>query len=282
MQVTDFPPAEQPVSFVDPPVTEVAFAVQFAAPAIDLEVLGEIAGRAKGAFPRREQHPPLPPRLEEFGTIPQGPQIIFQTTPELPRTWFVTEDGTRVIQAQADRFAYNWRRTGPKQAYPRYNVLRLEFIEHGSPVIESVALANPEAGPIDAVELTYVNELCAPDSQPRSAHPLLSRLVRSLDPMGGEFLQEPEDTRLQARWRINNDDGSPLGRLYASADPAFRRDEVPIYLLTMTVRLLAAGADAEAAVSLLDAAHLWIVRGFKDLTTKEMHDIWDLETRGAS
>jgi uncharacterized protein (TIGR04255 family) len=274
--------AEQPISFVDPPVTEVAFAVQFAAPAIDLEVLGEIASRAKGTFPRREQHPPVPPMLEEFGRVSQGPQIIFQTAPELPRTWFVTEDGTRVIQAQADRFAYNWRRTDPKGVYPRYDVLRPEFIEHGLPVIESVALANPEAGPIDAVELTYVNELLASDSQPRSAHPLLSRFVRSLDPMGGEFLLEPEDTRLQARWRINNDDGSPLGRLYASADPAFRRDEIPVYLLTMTARLLAAGADAEAAVSLLDAAHLWIVRGFKDLTTDEMHKIWGLETEGAS
>lgn len=278
----DFPAAEQPVSFVDPPVSEVAFAVQFAAPAIDLELLGEIAGRAKAGFPRREQHPPLPPMFEEFGTIPQGPQIIFQTTPDLPRTWFVTDDGTRVIQAQADRFAYNWRRVDAGHPYPRYKALRPEFIEHALPVIESVASVTGNPDLVNAVELTYVNELRAPDSQPRSGHPLLSRFLRSLDPMGGEFLQEPEDTRLQARWRIPDESGAPIGRLYASAEPAFHRDEVPVYLLTMTARLLASGADAETTINLLDAAHLWIVRGFKDLTTDEMHNTWGLETEGGS
>lgn len=48
-----FAPAEQPVSFRRPPVMEVAFALQFATGVIDLELLSEIAKRAKAIFPRR-------------------------------------------------------------------------------------------------------------------------------------------------------------------------------------------------------------------------------------
>jgi hypothetical protein len=60
-------------------------------------------------------------------------------------------------------------------------------------VIESVVAANPDALFINAVDLTYVNELSVPDTQARTVHPLLSRFIRSLDRMDGEFLQEPED-----------------------------------------------------------------------------------------
>ena len=143
-------------------------------------------------------------------------------------------------------------------------------------------MANPGIVLINAVELTYVNELSAPDAQPRSAHPRLSRFLRSLDQMGGDFLEEPEDTRLQARWLIKDEAGAPIGRLYASADPAYRRDEVPVYLLSMTARLLAEESTTEALVRLLDVAHLWNVCGFKDLTTREMHKLWGLQTEGSS
>lgn len=271
---------DQPVSFVHPPVSEVVFAVQFTGDAIDLEVLGGLATQVKARFPLREQHPPLFPMSEDFGVAAQGPQIVFKTEPELPRTWFVTEDGVRLVQAQADRFAFNWRRRTPDQQYPRYKALRDEFIKHLEAVIKAVTAVNPSAVPMNVCELTYVNELAVSESQPRSSHPPLGRFLRALGPLGGpEFLPEAEDARLQARWQIPAEAGdAPRGRLYASAEPAYRRNtNVPIYLLTMTARMVGAIVDAPAAFALLDVAHDWIVRGFKDLTTAEMHGIWQLE-----
>src|SRR4051794_1509494 len=91
LMLADFPPPEQPVSFERPPVNEVAFAVQFVGDAIDLEVLGAIAGRLKERFPVRQQHPPLAPMVEDFSVTPTGPQVIFKTQPDLPRTWFISE-----------------------------------------------------------------------------------------------------------------------------------------------------------------------------------------------
>ncbi len=110
-----------------------------------------------------------------------------------------------------------------------------------------------------------------------SRSPPLGRFLRPVGSFAGDFLSEPEDARLQARWRIPGDNGAPVGRLYAAADPAFNLDGTPIYLLTLTARLLADQAEPSAAVELLDLAHDWIVRGFKDLTTDEMHTTWGLE-----
>jgi uncharacterized protein (TIGR04255 family) len=268
----------QSVSFRDPPVIEVAFSMQFTAGVIDLELLGEIAGHAKAAFPRREQHPPIPAMNEEFNVRVAVPQLIFQTAPGLPRTWFVNPDGSRLVQVQSDRLGYNWRRDGLSQGeYPRYNGLRQELINQVLPIAERVVTSVPTAR-INVVELSYINELRAGEAAPRGLHPPLNRFLRSVGSFDGEFLPQPEDARLQARWRIPGDAGVPVGRLYAAAEPAFsNRDETPIYVLNLTARLLAGHSGPSDAVALLDTAHEWIVRGFKDLTTDEMHKIWSLE-----
>lgn len=272
--MTDTNLPDQPVTFKRPPVTEVAFGVQFRSPIIDLEVLGGIAARAKPGFPLREQHPPLLPMTEDFGLPQQGTQIIFQSAQELPRTWFATEDGRRLLQAQADRLGYNWRRIDPDDEYPRHRVLLPEFETHYEALIEDLSESNPE---IDVVELTYVNELRAPESVPAETHPRLGRFLRPLEGESYAFLPATEDGRYQARWRITEPNGQPVGRFYAAAEPVYRLDRVPVYLLTLTARLVSRDGSAASVIRLLNTAHTWIVEGFRDLTTEEMHRLWDLE-----
>jgi uncharacterized protein (TIGR04255 family) len=276
--VTEFPPAEQPVSFRDPPVTEVAFAIQFGADVVDLELLGDIAAAVRDEFPARSTQPALAPIAEDFGLLPPAPTVILQMGPQLPRSWFSSSDGTRLIQVQADRVAYNWRQADPSLPYPRYGTLRQELIEKVLPLISDDE-GSGALPPINFVELTYINELLWPESEPRGQRPRLGRFIRSLQPFGGEFLEEPEDARLQARWRIAGDDGAPRGRLYASIEPAFRSDQRPVYYLTLTARLRATNPDALGTVALLDEAHVWIVKGFADLTSDKMQDIWERDEK---
>jgi hypothetical protein len=101
--------------------------------------------------------------------------------------------------------------------------------------------------------------------------------MRSIGRFQGEFLSEPEDARLQARWRIPGDAGDPVGRLYAVAEPVFLHDQTPIYQLALTARLLAPHAEPATTIPFFDLAHNWIVRGFKDLTTNTMQSVWGLE-----
>jgi uncharacterized protein (TIGR04255 family) len=271
--------ASSPVSFELPPVSELVFAVQFASGIVDLEVLGTIARSFKMDFPVREQHPPLPPMIERFEPGPETAHIIFKTQPDLPRTFFISNDSERLIQVQADRFAFNWRKTHPAQIYPRYGSLRPEFVRHLHALMGAAAEVEPTAPPITICELSYVNELVLEDVELGAPHPQIGRFVHVISPIKGEsFLPNAEDARLQARWRIPDADGRPIGRLYVSVEPAYRRaDNLPMYVMTMTARMVSAGADPNEALRLIDIGHDWIVRGFKDLTTKEMHAIWKLE-----
>jgi hypothetical protein len=225
-----FPPAEEPIHFGKPPVTEVVLSVQFTGDAIDLEVLGRVASRVKTDFPARQQQPPLPKMTAE-------------------------------------------------QSYPGYNEIRREFIQHLDALLADVQEVAPSAADIDFCELIYVNQLAQEGTPAKGPHPPLSRFIRFLQPFSGEeFLPEAEDSRLQARWRIQSGGDEPRGRLYMAAEPGYRQPgDLPMYLLTLTARLVGEHMDLTGAVALLDEGHNWAARGFRDLTTDEMHHAWEME-----
>jgi len=50
---------------------------------------------------------------------------------------------------------------------------------------------------------------------------------------------------------------------------------VPIWILTMTARLLHHGEeDTLSVLNSLDTGHDWVVNGFVDMTSERMHDLW--------
>jgi hypothetical protein len=49
---------------------------------------------------------------------------------------------------------------------------------------------------------------------------------------------------------------------------------IPIYLANLTARVMPNGATVDRAMKALDVGHEWVVRGFDDLTTAEMHRHW--------
>ena len=276
----DSPP--ELVTFERPPVTEVGLAIQFEKAVIDLAVLAEFTGRVSSDFPNREQHPPLPPMSEDFSVPPRMQALALEIGPPfvLPRSWFVTEDGSHVLQLQEDRFVFNWRRPTPDHAeYPRYRLLREQFRQRLVDLVESITATKKHVPPTNFCEVLYANQIDAEGSGDRSHRELGEILVPVKARPEFEFLRASEDSQYQARFRIITNSGDPRGRLYLSAVPAFRPDESPIYTVNLTSRLIPQNDSQDEPWESLNLGREWIVKGFVDLTTEEMHQEWGLKPK---
>lgn|GEM_PF-7094988 len=267
------------INFARPPVTELVLGVQFSESIVDLDVVAAFGLRTKAELPRREHHGPLARTTESFAPAPSARRIAFEVMRgfELPRTWFISDDEREVVQMQADRLIFNWRRMTPDDDYPRYARLRPIFERHLATLRHCLADAGRSSGIVDLAEVTYVDELAVPDA-PAGMHPPLSRsleLVR--DVAAGGPLPAAEDMRVQARFRIPDPNGGdrPAGRLYVDAEPSLRAaDRTPIYLLKLTANIVMPMPDDAALVGALDLGREWAVRGFEQITTKEVKALW--------
>jgi uncharacterized protein (TIGR04255 family) len=276
-------PADQPVTFRKPPVTEVVLAIQFEQPVIDLEVLAEFTAQVKAEFPQRSQHPPLPRMAEDLSVPPSAPSISLELASGflMPRTWFMSADNTRILQLQEDRFVFNWQRPNPVDAlYPRYQQLREGFREHLAQLVKSIQAVGKEVPGTNFCEVTYVNQVTH-DTSASADPPELGDILTPVATPTYDFLFAPEDQQYSARFRITSpgEDGLTRGRLYVSSAPTFRPDGTLLYILNLTSRLVPEGPGSDAAWAALDLGREWIVKGFVDLTTKKMHDQWGYERK---
>lgn len=163
--------------------------------------------------------------------------------PDTPRMWFVSADGTELIQLQRNRFVRNWRHHAPAAVSPRYPVLRSV-----SPKISCSLLTSWSRN--DSRHFTIG---AAPDVFP-----------------GDEL----EDTRVIAKW-IMKDGGRPIGRLHVDLRPAYMTENhAPVWNLNLVARGAPLGSGLEGLLQFMDAGRDRIVHAFEQLTTKEMHDEW--------
>ncbi len=280
-------PVDHLVTFKQPPVTEVALGVQFSESVVDLEVLAAYSAQLSRDFPKRQQLEPLAPAREVFGAEPSAPTFTIELVPAyvMPRTWFLSEDERHLVQLQGDRLIVNWRKRDPSDTYPRYARLRPNFEERLSELRGCLADARRADPAVSLVEVTYVNELAWPDVRPGDVHPPLSRVLRAFRDEGGTgFLPRPEDAMLQSRFRISDPETGtdPAGRLHTALQPAFRAEDLtPIYILKMTAHLVMQMSDDAGIVRALDLGREWVVRGFDEVTSTELHGIWG-RTEGVS
>lgn len=83
-------PIEGPVTFDNPPVSEVALAVQFAEPATDdASTLARFWPRIQNEFPQVQVQPALPPMSEEFRA---RSTLSFKFLDPAQRCWFLSEN----------------------------------------------------------------------------------------------------------------------------------------------------------------------------------------------
>jgi hypothetical protein len=262
-------PSDLP-DFVRPPVAEVVLGVQHdPLPLLRTAHLGLLWSLYRQEYPQLEEHPPIETPEEQFE---QGVGQLFEVklmgSPPVPRQWFISADGCRLIQVQQDRFLHNWRRNTPDAEYPRYESLRESFEHRYGEFIRFIEKESLGTANIRQAEVSYINPLAQGNGWDQQGQ--LERVVRMWTPSYGPGLEcPPEDVRFVQRHLISDHQG-PYARLYVSIEPVVSGALV----LNLTVRGRPRGGTLPAAMDFFDMARERIVRAFAAVTTDEMHRVW--------
>ena len=264
-------------SFEAPPLVEVAISTQFnELPNLKPVHFGLLWERLRDRYPITEHHPPVGSAVELFGASGfQRVSMNIESGFPVGRCWYMTEDRSRLIQLQANRFALNWRKIDDAAQYPRYEVLREQFQDELAILLqffddESLGEFEPTQ-----CEVTYVNQLPAGEGWT-----VKNELPRILAPWSGatteSYLPDLEDASLAWQYRFDNGK-TPLGRLHVQLNSAVRKDGVSLFVLQLVARGGPVGEGVEGVLEFTDHAHEWIVNGFTAITTRDMHDLWKRE-----
>ncbi len=256
----------------NPPVTEVVCGVLFKTlKSFRVPYFGVFWEQCKADYPTCQDVAPLLPLIEEFREEPVEGQFQMQDIP-LPRVWFISREETGLIQVQRDRFLHNWKRVRPSDSYPRYRTV-IHLFKQQFQRFETFVQEN-SVGNIEALqyEMTYVNHI--PMGEGWNDLSELGKVFRSYRCEGDkrQFLPLAEGINLRTSFALPDE----KGRLHASIRNGKRtEDSKPVLSLELTVRGFPGDGARAAMWEWFDVAHVWIVRGFTDLTTEEIQKtIW--------
>ena len=257
--------------FANPPISEVALSVEFTA--ID-EWRPAHAGlywaQIKSEYPLTEAQPPLASQIERFGErLPQVPAVIFDMAdPNAIRSWFLSDDRTKLIQVQRDRFVVNWRKMTGTEVYPRYEREMPPRFEREWRRFEKF-LQEESLGSLRArqCEITYVNDIPRGEGWNTPAESL-----SLFSPWWGDvsvgFLKTPELVNVAGSFRMPGE----AGRLHFATQNVIRnRDQLEAVQLRLTARGLPDSQDLDGVLAWMDLGREWIVRGFADITSPSAH-----------
>lgn len=266
----------QTCDFGNPPVVETVVGVQFASlPGFTSGHFGWFWKNYLGPeWEKATDAPIVPEQVERFGEqrswMPSGTQMVALSSHHPDRVQITTAAEDRLIQVQATRFIYNWRKK--QGSYPKYATIRPEFDRYYGDFCRFTVDAGLGSPKGNQWEVSYVNQMCKGTvwHTPAEWHKILpSNLgaTRSLgdahfESVGGEWHYEiaPQKGRLHvalSHGRV----GSPAGEE------------------TLTMQLTARGPIRDEAGWDLDAGlnlgHKTIVRAFVEMTSTEAQKFWE-------
>jgi uncharacterized protein (TIGR04255 family) len=260
--------------FQIPPLIEVVLGVQFAPkPPLGSAAAGLFWSRIRDAYPRVEAQPPLPPvSPDENSPSALGITIGFIGSQALSRHWFLSDDGSRLLQLQPDRFVHNWRKNDEGSVYPRYATVKASF-EEGYGELQRFC-ADENLGEVDPTvcEVTYINHIVTGEEWKAVGD--IGRVLKPLSFDATADAEPPSQFQLGFQRTITNG-GGPVGRLDVSSQSVQRlADNKPMILLTISAVGRPTSPDFRGVLDFLDLGHGQVVRSFADLTTPEMHRVW--------
>ena len=269
-------PATLP-DFENPPVIEVLLSVQFERiTKLQTVHAGYLWDLFKKDFPHVQEHTPLNPTFETFGTKPAvgGVSLELRSGPlPFPRLWFLNDNETQLIQIQPDRFIHNWRKVQENDIYPRYENIKARYLEELTTLERFFHDRQLGDFQPNQCEVTYVNYVLSVEEENICTEPeTVFRFLRQ--EFAPQLFEHLEDASFQVRFVLFSDDKRPTGRLLVNARPALSSDGKPMIALTLTARGTPSAPTLDAASEFLDFGRDKIVRAFAELTTETMHRRW--------
>jgi uncharacterized protein (TIGR04255 family) len=249
----------------NPPAQETWMAFAFAPMSWSVPHFGAFWSEIKGDYPNFEVHPPIGEFNFEFNAV--APEAIVK----LPvRCWFKNEESNRLIQVQNNRFFHNWRRPSPTAPYLHYDELRPVFEREWGRFCDFATRYNLGVPNVLSCEVAYINHLDRNMGWENFAN--LSRIFPSVGSFEGEsFLKKPETISANAVYVMPSNEG----RLHVVIQPAIRqKDGKEIIQLSITGSCRPASSETSELMRCLDSCREWVVKGFDDITSADMHKIW--------
>lgn len=264
-------------NFKRPPVTETVLGLEFT-PIEEWSIadFGLFLAKHRDEFARFESKAELTPSIESFTEqiLKTEPRLELIDAPEI-RGWYFSNDDKEVVQIQKDRFIFNWRKAGTDDPYPRYEQRLRPRFEHLFDLFIGFLYERKLAVPnVQQCEVSYVNHI------PRGASWQTPEDWRRVFTVFGttsdrKFLPKAEGGTFGLSYLMPDN----RGRLRVSVSPAVKRGDSALVLqFNLTARIKPTGQSRDALLEALDLGREWVVRGFKDLTTFQMHQEWGLET----
>jgi len=259
--------------YTSPPVIETVLGVQFN-PLSDFQIphFGLYWSRIREQYPSFEIQPPLGSVFEQFGQKEAQKDVLVRIEKGPPgfRCWFKDQQQTHLIQVQRDRFIVNWRKVTGDEVYPRYGQFRPRFQTQWDRFCEFLETERIAAPQVNQCEITYVNHLEGEKEFKSFGDAERIYTLWSALPTEG-FLPSPEAVRFNIRFLLPEQ----KGRMHVFSEPKLRtRDGKEVLQLTLTCRGTPLSPTSEGILDWFDLGHEWIVRGFTQLTTNEMHQLW--------
>ncbi len=260
--------------YARPPLNEVAIGLQFEPlQKLGAEHLGLYWNGIRDRYPSAQTHTPISHvtegvKVETGETI--GETIVFGIPIPIPRCWFVDKRGCELVQLQQDRFHRNWRQLRADESYPRFPALFQEFKAEWHGFLRFLEAEKLDQPVIDQCELTYTNHIIPdPVTKGLPDPSTIFSMWRALPP--GSFLPAINGIA----WKITFPLPDHQGNLRAEMRPAVRKaDRQFLFVLELTARGTPPKRSLDECFGWFELAHEWIVRGFTDLTTEEMHKRW--------
>ncbi|MGB7414719.1 MAG: TIGR04255 family protein [Thermosynechococcaceae cyanobacterium] len=254
-----------------PPITEVACSILFPQ-IVNMRSphIGLLWQRFQAEYPICEDVAPITSRLEVFGSQKGEAKLELSNLPPLPRVWFISEDNTRLVQVQRDRFIYNWRKANSDSKYPRYSYLIQSFQSHLEEFDSFLRDANLEPVQPIQYELTYVNQI--PQGESWSTFEDIGKFFPDIHwkTSSSRFLEKPQSISWSTVFELPD----KVGRLYASVKPG-HSDEKLVISFELTVRGIGNYKSKDQLQDWFDIAHESIVCSFADLTHEEVQvKVW--------
>jgi uncharacterized protein (TIGR04255 family) len=272
-------PEHDLADFDNPPIVETVLSAQFETLTAMRSVhFGLFWQRVKGEFPNTEEHPALPPVLEQASEpAPQAVRLRFETqeTLPLPRLWLLNSGRTEMMQIQNDRFIKNWSKGAANAEYPHYTPVIKPAFERDFKDFQTF-IAEEKLGEIkiNQCEVTYISHIIAGEGwTKRDESEKIFTVFKQ--PFAEPYPGRAEEFAYRARFPILGPNNEWIGRLHVDVQPAVGiSDNKPMYAMNLTARGMYG-----SGIEFFDIGRRWIVKSFEHLTTEHMHEIWGRKTR---